>query len=251
MKKKHTFLYLSILVFLGFFQPISFELLAEVIKAPIYLWPFIIIALCLPAFPLMTSLRRYKKENSITPWVTYPLALFVIFLGGCLWFLGAVFGSSSNGLPLLTIHICLYTLAIAASCLYLSIERLGIIGKMITFCGMSIAAIGATWSILTIPILLVDANFKSHGAPMCIARHDGVKSDLFWGLRGFSLYTTASGYKSTSNWYFHGILIIEKDEGHQYYNWSPRRMRFDKIDHPQHMMVSLNTCKPPRRWWSK
>ena len=65
------------------------------------------------------------------------------------------------------------------------------------------------------------------------------------GLRGFSFYTTLSGYKVGDTWYFHGVLLVDGSDGMEVYNWSPQSMNFHELENPGRMLVSpLNACLP-------
>jgi hypothetical protein len=65
------------------------------------------------------------------------------------------------------------------------------------------------------------------------------------GLRGTRLFTTFTGYKSTSRWYFHAVLIVDGEKGREYWNWSISRMRFERFYNP-HRFVERPThvCQP-------
>lgn len=105
----------------------------------------------------------------------------------------------------------------------------------------------AFWSLAMIPITYAKASGIAATRPYCVASHSLVQNELLSlsGLRGFSFYTASSGYKLFDTWYFHGLLLVDDGDDVEVYNWSPRRLSFDRLVTPQKFVVSpLNACEP-------
>ena len=117
-----------------------------------------------------------------------------------------------------------------------SIAKLGIAGS----------AMAALWSLLTVPSILIQSHTIADGSPYCIAHHwPDTPVEALHELRGFSFYTEETGYKSTSEWYFHGLMIVDYPEEQKVYNWSPRRWRFDQVERPDGLIAHVrNACVP-------
>ncbi|MEO1109587.1 MAG: hypothetical protein AAFX90_16860 [Pseudomonadota bacterium] len=112
--------------------------------------------------------------------------------------------------------------------------------------GVSIGTVAALWSLVTVPMIQVQAHIIAKGSPFCIAHHSPrSKVDKLYELRGFSFYTEATGYKSTSDWFFHGLMIVDHPDAQRIYNWSPRRWRFDLVERPDAFVATVrNVCIP-------
>ncbi len=112
--------------------------------------------------------------------------------------------------------------------------------------GIASATIVALWSLLTVPMILVQARVITDGYPYCIAEHsENSPIEALHELRGFSFYTTATGYKSTSEWYFHGLMIVDYPDEQRIYNWSPRLWRFDLVERPDALIIPVReVCVP-------
>jgi len=116
------------------------------------------------------------------------------------------------------------------------IAKLGIAGTTIT----------ALWSLLSVPMILIQSYAVADGSPYCIAHHSpGSPVEAIYELRGFSFYTVATGYKSTSEWHFHGLMIVDHPDKQRIYNWTPRRWRFDLVERPDVLIEPVrNVCVP-------
>ncbi|MEX0307942.1 MAG: hypothetical protein AB3N12_11215 [Ruegeria sp.] len=143
-------------------------------------------------------------------------------------------------------HGVTLTIAVASSFLIWSGRNGKPQPSWIAKCGISIATVAALWSLLTVPAVLVQTRLIADGSPRCIAKHaENTPIEALHELRGFSFYTTARGYKSTSTWYFHGLLVVDHPEEQRIYNWSPRRWRFDLVERPDALIEPVrNVCVP-------
>jgi len=103
------------------------------------------------------------------------------------------------------------------------------------------------------------------GHPYCIAMADTDKitrrsSPYGYGtirnweiLRGSRFSTTKTGYKSTSKWYYHAVLIVGRQSGErEYWNWSISRLNFHKIQRPDLKIATpINGCQVRDSFFSK
>lgn len=229
----------AMLILAGFLQPLDHLPnlnVTSLIAFAVWLAPTVpLICVCLGA--LMASPLSQV-------WALF-WAVAVLGIGLCLTLLGS--GSAPPGAALLSaVQGCGMTLAVSASLLSLAPEAPGGRPAWLAVSGLIFASLLALWSLLCVPVVSIQAKRSAAGAPYCIAQHGPSRSvDGYWDLRGFSLYTRDSGYKGNSGWYFHGVLIVEEAEGQSYFNWSPRKMRFDRINHPERLIAPLrNLCRP-------
>jgi len=248
-KTSIVFLSFAALIFAGLVQPIDtkrFDETTDVVKAALLL------AWSAPTLPTAAVFLRIALPRPASPALIWPVAIAVFLVGLFLTLASAAFSSPHSTLFSVT-HGGALSLAGASSVLCLAIGRIDSNGARLAFSGMALSAAAAAWSLLSVPSVVFQANRISAGYPLCISHH-GPSSDVssIWDLRGFSFYTTDSGYKSTSGWYFHGILIVDGNDGRQYFNWSPRRFRFDRVEHPERFIASLrNLCEPSSAFWSE
>ena len=119
--------------------------------------------------------------------------------------------------------------------------------------GARVAAVtaGAFLSLLGAFVVVGQSALIADGRPYCVARHDAERAVRSLGeVRLFSFYTTATGYKSTSRWWFHGVLTVDDPTGTRYYNWSPRLFRFDRIERPYVQLQPVtDLCEPSKSFW--
>lgn len=111
---------------------------------------------------------------------------------------------------------------------------------------MALPTLTGLWSLATVPAVALSALRLADGRPYCIGHH-GVQGPLeSWAeLRGLSLYTTRTGYKSTSHWYLHAVLIVQEKGGTSVWNWSFGAMSFTPLPHPGRLLVSAGSeCTP-------
>jgi len=198
-----------------------------------------------PAIPLICVLVSFLCGRAIAPAVIRPMAGIAFLTGALLTLVNAAL-SSSGSFQLSIIHGVSLSCAATAGLLILSFGRLNTNEIRFAWSGLIISSVVALWSLIAVPVILIQANNIARENPYCLARHDrSAQTSSATDLRGLSFYTTATGFKSTSNWYFHGVLIVETESGLQYFNWSPRYFRFDRIEHPDRFIVPLRgLCMP-------
>lgn len=92
--------------------------------------------------------------------------------------------------------------------------------------------------------------------PYCIATSTrgspyGPLRSLF-ELRGTNFYTEHTGYKDSSRWYFHAVLIVSAEQGRRYWNWSILRLRFEPIECFERLVEPIQgACLPETDFLSR
>lgn len=201
-----AFLTFSLLIVFGFILNPMPSLSAE---SPEYR---LIAALCLlaPTVPLLIYLRRIALPRTAAPTRAKAGAILCLLFGLVLTFF-YLFAGSSASTDISELHGVSLTLAAASSVLWLDFEHLQRRWKILTVAGLCFAGFAAAWSLSLVPAVVIRTNQVADGHPFCLARHGPAEPiESFWELRGFSFYTTWTGYKSTSTWYYHGILIVDR-----------------------------------------
>ncbi|MBI1492960.1 hypothetical protein [Halocynthiibacter styelae] len=198
-----------------------------------------------PAIPLVCVTIRFLRGRPASPVLIRMLAISAFLSGILLTLINAVLSSSAS-FQISTLHGVSLTFTATAGFLILSFGRLSTSEVRLAWSGFLISSAAAFWSLLTVPVILIQAGSIASGNPYCLAQHSRQEqTSAATDLRGFSFYSTATGFKSTSNWHFHGVLIVEAEDGQKFFNWSPRRFRFDRIDNPQRYIVPFeNLCMP-------
>ncbi|MDW3205673.1 MAG: hypothetical protein R8L07_09010 [Alphaproteobacteria bacterium] len=179
------------------------------------------------------------------------------FLAGCVWVFGsiltllaAMLGGAGDVLVLL--QGSAIGAAIIAALLAFRSESSGRKRRWIASGCQAFAVSAAIWSLSVVAIVVVQAETLAENRRFCIGGHfrdDKVTS--FLDLRGFSFFTTASGYKMGQVWYFHGVLLVEAEGGNEVYNWSPSRMRFDQVENPKSFLANpAHACTPRIDYWT-
>lgn len=185
----------------------------------------------------------------ISSLLAHGLAWLILPVGLLLTVGAAAFSGAGDGIILL--QGALLTMALIGVLLGARRGRSAPSGRTLAGSMVLIPAIAAVWSLATVPVVLASAHRVADGAPFCLAGHAHGPAPLgsLWDLRWFSFYTTGSGYKETSRWFFHGLLTIQTAEGEKIYNWSPRGMHFDPVDRPDLYLIDpRGACVPSRRW---
>ncbi|TNB49558.1 hypothetical protein FF124_00935 [Martelella lutilitoris] len=250
---KKSFIVLSVcaaLIVTGFIQPFALgppEHRADGLVGAAYF-----LVWSAPLLPAAAILTRSLMHRPASPAQIWPIAIIVFLAGLFLTLLCLAFASTLSR-PLLLTQGSLLSVAVASGVLCLAIREERSRIARLAISGMAVSAAAAIWSLLSVPAVVFQANQTAAGAPFCIAHHHSSSAiGSLWNLRGFAFYTTASGYKSTSDWYFHGILVVDGDDGPRYFNWSPRHFRFDRIDHPERFIAPLkNLCTPSSAFWAE
>ncbi len=113
---------------------------------------------------------------------------------------------------------------------------------------MIVALIIALWSLCGVIGVIASATKIAVGLPYCIAAH-GQSQPItsLWQLRGVSFYTASTGYKDSSRWFFHGVMVVNEGGLERYYNWSPANMRFDRVKRESLMIRRIYGACQPRK----
>jgi hypothetical protein len=241
-----VFFLCSLLVLAGYIQPFP---TLHLIPADSFIFITIIVMVwAVPLVVVALAFVRLYRARPASHWISQVSALFVFIFGGILAILsGALAGTGSD--IVLTQGILL-VFALTASLLWQAYGHLGKREVYVALVGMGLAASGACWSLATVPAVIIQANQIAGGAPFCIGAHGRTTSiESLWDLRGFSFYTTATGYKDTSRWYFHGVLVVQTKAGRRYFNWSPRSFSFHPVPNFKGIAGSSNKeCSPSDHW---
>lgn len=245
---RHPTLFLSyaILVFVAFFHPLDPSVVTSLQTGTgVSFWVsmLFLLAWLAPTIPLTLAGLQLVGMRSITARLASVLAVVTVAVGLFLTLASTVFSLGSDTQLLRGTSL---TIAIASSFLFWAKGEGGASTSNWAKLGLSLAALAALWSVLTIPMIKIQSRIIADGSPYCIAHHDqNSPVQALAELRGFSFYTEATGHKSTSRWYFHGLLIVNHPEEQRVYNWSPRRWRFDPIERPDLFIQPLrNACIP-------
>ena len=214
-------------------------------RGPIWLNLLVWLVAISPLLPLMIALIHAALRAPANKLLSKGLAVLFGIWGTLISLLFAAF--SGTGTSIVLIHGLALTVAMVASLLLLSAPRNSSPLKAKPLLAMIGPTIVAIWSLASLGAIVWQARTLSGNRPYCLAPHTPSASNIqsIAQLRGLAFYSTLSGYKSTSRWYFHGLLIVEKDGNREIYNWSPRRMRFDLVEHPERLVVPpTNACTP-------
>ncbi|WP_170326843.1 hypothetical protein [Ruegeria arenilitoris] len=196
-----------------------------------------------PAVPLILSAMTLTGLRGIPTFLAHTLfAVTLLF--------GVFFTIASGVLSLFSttqlLHGFSLTMALGFGFLIWSEQDGKVRPSRFAKLGMAVSVIPALWSLLTVPMILIQTRVIAGGSPYCIAEHaENSPIETLHQLRGFSFYTAETGYKSTSEWYFHGLLIVDDTAEERIYNWSPRRWRFDLVERPDALIKQVtNLCVP-------
>jgi len=201
----------------------------------------------LPLMPFAVLTLSSVSGRRMPVDLTVVLAL-VLFLAGAFATL-VLAALSGGGTKMVILHGTALTLACTTSILLVS----GVSQKArsVAFGVYIFPVLVGVWSLATAPLAYSSAVEASANRAYCIGEHSLIERELrsIFGLRGLSFYTTRSGYRIGDTWYFHGLLLVEDDNGLNVYNWSPRGMRFNVVERPRSLIVSpFAACQPRNRF---
>ena len=245
MKFKLLFCAYAVLIFVAYYHPLDLSVFSSRNgnTYPKFIVVMYLSAWSAPALPALIACSCLLGMNRFTPLQAKLLATFSIVAGLFLTLASGVLTLSSDTQALRGVTL---TIAVASSFLIWSGEGDRAQPSLWAKAWLSVATLAAAWSVLTVPNILLQARWIADGSPYCIAHHrsDSEISSLA-ELRGFSFFTTNTGYKSTSKWYFHGLMIVDRKGEQLIYNWSPRRWRFDPVTRPDILVITVrDVCAP-------
>ena len=189
--------------------------------------------------PFTTLLATVSFFGPLLPLASFiwPKRRGVIAALGALMFLVSGFFSLFAGPGAL--HVFLFGFAIWASTSGIAARSSGT-GAL----RMGAAGLVAFWSLVAMPVTAVQAIALADGQPYCLAIH-GLGPASLTDLHGITFRTDRTGYKDSSRWYFHGILMSAGNV----WNWSPRPMRFDGVGRPDGQLEDpRDACVPEPNW---
>ncbi|MGB0695738.1 MAG: hypothetical protein ACPGOY_08815 [Rhodospirillaceae bacterium] len=201
------------------------------------------ITVLLPSIPLMVTLVQPLSSFRLSLNASVYICMGVIILGTLLSLGGLAF--SGPGFDIMSMHAFMLMMGTILSIFVFRLEKGKVPSWRFLFCWLVPGAL-ALWSLSSVPYVVVQANQIVAGRPYCLGAHTGhYPVQSLAELRGFYFYTTVTGYKSSSRWFFHGILLVETEQGLEAYNWSPRAFRFYRISNPDRMLESpFQACTP-------
>ncbi|WP_196223449.1 hypothetical protein, partial [Roseibium sp. RKSG952] len=245
MKFKVLVCIYAALIFAAYMQPLNHQLVApnNETQLPLFVLVMYLSAWLTPMLPALIACFALLGMKRFPRLVANLLAVISIMAGLILTLASSVFSLFSNTQVL---HGVTLTIAVATSFLIWSSTGDREFPSRWVKIGLSVSTAAALWSVLTVPMILFQARWIADGSPYCIAHHGrGSEISGFSDLRGFSFYTEKTGYKSTSEWFFHGLMIVNFPDGEAVYNWSPRGWRFDQIADPGVFIEPVgNACVP-------
>lgn len=204
-----------------------------------------------PILPLLLGIIRWKLRKPINERLTLILCVIVCVIGFFLTFISSFFAGPGASHALL--HGIGLTIALSCSIRLMSISKTSCELRTLSGICLIIPLMISLWSLYTVMAVITSANQYSKDQPFCIATHDPeaeIKS--YSQLRGLSFYTTGTGYKFNSRWYFHGILIVSNKSKVEVYNWSFNNMSFVHLKKPT-LQINDPTyaCIPHHKFWNR
>ncbi len=210
---------------------------------------FIVLFLTSPFVPLTISIIVKTTNLIIAPVFVILLVVLSFLVGLFFTIIASAFGGV--GQELAVVHGTVLTLAVISSIIFMTKEPFHHPGGVLVIGGLGIVTAAALWSLLCLALIVLQTNVIVQNHPFCLAYHgkdEPIKS--LANLRGFWFYSMNSGYKMNSRWFFHGVLLVETSDGSEYFNWSPRRMRFDRIENEEKFIVPVrDACTPRVDFW--
>ena len=196
-----------------------------------------------PLFPLALLAVSFVSGRKLP--VKFAVAFAVVVLGVGIFVTLILSAFAGGGARMAMLHGTALTIACAAT--FLLVSSVGPKARLLAARAFAFSVFVGLWSLVAVPLAYASAVKSASGKAYCIGHHSPIPSELaaIQGLRGLFFYTKLSGYKSTSEWYFHGLLLVEEDAGISVYNWSPRRLQFQAVERPQLLTASpFHACVP-------
>lgn len=228
--------------FSGFDSLGPLEIAIGIIACLVWISPFIPLVLGLACHVGLTSSPAARTTLRVLALVPIPVAVLVGFL---------VLVVGAAGALLFLVHVTVVCIGVRVGLLWAAeIVPRQPLGPWLWRRALLASAFSAL-SLLGAFVVVGQSIVIADGRPFCVARHDTESAVGSLGaVRLFSFYTTRTGYKSTSRWWFHGVLTVEGAAGERYSNWSPRLFRFDRIERPYVQLNSVTElCEPSTSFW--
>ena len=228
-----------------------------------WLVPIGLIWLSVPFLPTILAAMRMFTQIRLGARTALVLAALTMILGLPVTLVSSA--GSGPGSHIVMAQGLTLTLSVASSFLLMRRESVERRPPYATYTAMSVVCAAALWSIASVLAIVMEAERIADGRPFCIGEHPGpfladgritVMADSyavesFGELRGFNFITTRSGGELCRHCFFHGIMVLDDNDGRQYFNWSPRRWRFDQILNPDALEKPIqNACDPSEDFWN-
>ena len=218
---------------------------------------------CLPCLILILALYTRRKSTRMSLALAAKILTGVAFPTALLDLLVAPFlaGPGGNVVFLIAVSVLSWHLLVFGWATQVRSAGGLRLTPIILLFATPIAALMA-WSLFAAVSVATEVHRIAGDRPYCLARtEDGFFGPgsfgygpirTLEGLRGTRLFTTFTGYKDTSRWYFHAVLIVDGEKGREYWNWSIRRVRFEPFHHPERFVERPTyVCQPARSFLSK
>lgn len=266
---------LAVLIVAGFFRPFEVADAVHLMRDIPPLGLAWLLAMIAPILPLAIVVIRVLLPRPLPPALGRTLAIFTLPLGLVVTLIAIhLFDPGWN---ITMIKGLLLSAAAASAMLVLSLGRLSKAWTRTAFAGLIVAALGAVWSLASIPAVILQASHIAENRPFCLKHHArySTKTASLWDLRGFTFYSMVLLAGSGTNRYepplYHGLLVVVVGDTLRPYYWSPARFRFgpgykfsDELhkvqrippDDPRELSKWLNAVCTPRSgffhqlsWW--
>lgn len=224
---QRSFLLAAILIAIGYISPQAPDVLRETWgripsgTSPVVVRTLITLGLGAPLLPLLIAVSAPFTRRRVPDWLIWLIAGWLTLAGVFTSLMASAF--SDKGELIVLLQGITLTGGVAGAVLILSdTERARKNASML----LLLPSIVALWSISVAGVVAISASAISDGKAYCLARDDKQPITALQELRGLSFYTTRE-------WGFHGMLVVQQDDGPMAYIWSPRRMRFEHISSPE------------------
>jgi hypothetical protein len=180
--------------------------------------------------PLLTIVLVKKSSIASEKPSHYLIALLIITIANLLLLfvvlLVAIAFSGPGFFHILIdygVLFCCYLLVLRTVWLFMKKRSSALISVFNNFL-LIVISLASFWSLGVAALVSYQSVKIANDKPYCLAIAAKEITSL-WQLRGADFYTTATGYKDSSRWYFHGLLKTYAGE----WNWSSRLLRFESL----------------------
>lgn len=237
----------ALLIFLGYTDFSAIAHLGSGTDSGLLLRSILTLIVLAPVFPVLAALILRLTDRRLARPVALVSAAVTGIVGAFLSFIAMAFSSAGELITL--IHGVTLTLALVVSILLLG-PAASEAGRVVIQRMFYAPVIVSVWSIAAAFVVVASATLIAAGNPFCLAVHGDRKPVASLAdLRGLSFITTRSGYKDSSRWYFHGVLLVAEPTGTTVRNWSPRRLSFSQVAEPGILLDDPSKeCEPTRQF---
>jgi hypothetical protein len=209
-----------------------------------------ILALMLVLFPGLVLLVLFRPGSRMLRYVSVVFAVlfpFSIILAVLLGFLG-LFANNLGTMMSLIFGSLGIAIAVAGIGAVRTVQSGFAKTSMLLTMPAAFLGLFGAWSVLVAAMAVANAERIAEDTPYCIADTSGEANYTevrgLGSLRGAYFYTTATGFKHTSQFWLHGVLATP-EIGSGFWNWSLSKMSFDPLRTPDRMVTPIgHPCKP-------